>query len=134
MVPGLVELIVELRHPDADELEAMLDDVLRLLDRVSGEHRVDIDSELIMAVRPTLFDSGVVSLVQAAANEAGLSVRRIASGAGHDAVPVSDVIPSGMIFVPCHDGVSHSETESMTAQWAANGAEVLLRAVLSAAQ
>lgn len=40
--------------------------------------------------------------------------------------------PFGMIFVPSRDGISHSPKEFTTWQDAANGAEVLYRAVLLA--
>jgi len=33
------------------------------------------------------------------------------SGAGHDAMMVAPFVPSGMLFVPCRDGVSHAPDE-----------------------
>ena len=47
---------------------------------------------------------------------------------------MSRVAPTGMIFVPCVDGLSHNEAEAITPEWAAAGADVLLRAVLRSAQ
>lgn len=37
-----------------------------------------------------------------------------------------------MIFVPCEDGLSHNEAESITEQDAAAGAGVLLKAIMKA--
>ena len=42
-------------------------------------------------------------------NEATVPV--IASGAGHDALAMSEVTPIGMLFVRCRDGISHSPLE-----------------------
>jgi N-carbamoyl-L-amino-acid hydrolase len=53
------------------------------------------------------------------------------SGAGHDSVYVSRVAPTGMIFIPCRDGLSHNEAESVTPEDVAVGASVLLGAVLT---
>ena len=53
------------------------------------------------------------------------------SGAGHDAVYVSRVAPTGMVFVPCAGGVSHHPAERITPAQAAAGADVLLAAVLA---
>ena len=39
------------------------------------------------------------------------SVPVIASGAGHDALAMSEVTPIGMLFVRCRDGISHSPLE-----------------------
>jgi N-carbamoyl-L-amino-acid hydrolase len=55
------------------------------------------------------------------------------SGAGHDAVHVSRLAPTGMVFIPCQDGISHNEAESVTAEDAAAGANVLLHAILERA-
>jgi N-carbamoyl-L-amino-acid hydrolase len=52
------------------------------------------------------------------------------SGAGHDAVHVSRVAPTTMIFVPCRSGISHNEAESTSFEECAAGAQVLLNAVL----
>ena len=55
------------------------------------------------------------------------------AGAGHDSVHTADVAPTGMIFVPCKNGVSHNESESITFEQAEAGANVLLHAALTLA-
>ena len=55
------------------------------------------------------------------------------SGAGHDAVHVSKIAPTAMIFVPCKDGISHNESEYSAPEHLAAGCDVLLRAVLELA-
>ena len=60
-------------------------------------------------------------------------MRRISSGAGHDAVYVARTCPTAMIFVPCADGISHNEIESARPEHLAAGADVLLRSVLEVA-
>ncbi len=55
------------------------------------------------------------------------------SGAGHDAVYLARVVPTAMIFVPCKDGISHNEAEYASPEACADGANVLLRAVLARA-
>ena len=55
----------------------------------------------------------------------------LASGAGHDAVYVSKVAPTTMIFVPCKDGISHNEAEESTLDQCAAGTQVLMNAVLA---
>ncbi len=55
------------------------------------------------------------------------------SGAGHDAMNLSLIVPTTMIFVPCKDGISHNETEFATPDDLAAGASVLLNAMLTRA-
>ena len=51
------------------------------------------------------------------------------SGAAHDTMCVADHIPTGMVFVPCKDGISHSPEESVEPADAAVAAEVMPNAI-----
>jgi beta-ureidopropionase / N-carbamoyl-L-amino-acid hydrolase len=54
------------------------------------------------------------------------------SGAFHDALHLSRVAPTAMIFVPCRDGLSHNEAEYVEPEHAVIGARLLLEATLAA--
>jgi N-carbamoyl-L-amino-acid hydrolase len=71
--------------------------------------------------------------VREAATRLGYPAREIVSGAGHDACAVARIIPTAMIFVPCKDGLSHNEAESILPEHAAAGAQVLFEVVLARA-
>jgi allantoate deiminase len=49
------------------------------------------------------------------------------SGAGHDAAAVAAIAPIAMLFVRCHDGISHNPAESVQAEDAAVAVEVTSR-------
>ena len=82
---------------------------------------------------PSHFAPELVGSVREAAQVLGFSHRDIVSGAGHDAVYISRIAPTAMIFVPCEGGISHNEIESATPQDLAAGCDVLLNAVLARA-
>jgi len=86
--------------------------------------------ERIWNSAPVVFDARCVDAVRTAAAGAGLGHRDIVSGAGHDAVYVSRVAPTGMIFVPCDKGISHNEAGSIEPWHATAGAQTLADAVL----
>jgi beta-ureidopropionase / N-carbamoyl-L-amino-acid hydrolase len=65
-----------------------------------------------------------------AAERAGLQAATLPSGAGHDAQNMAVLCPMGMIFVPSIGGISHSPMERTSWDDCANGAAVLLGAVL----
>ena len=44
---------------------------------------------------------------------------------------MAKIAPTGMIFVPSVDGISHAPNEATTAVDMANGADVLLRTILA---
>jgi N-carbamoyl-L-amino-acid hydrolase len=58
---------------------------------------------------------------------------KIVSGAGHDAVYMARRVPTGMIFIPCKDGISHNEIEDARPEHLAAGCNVLLQAMLERA-
>ncbi|KVC72489.1 Zn-dependent hydrolase [Burkholderia ubonensis] len=133
-VPGGCFFTVEFRHPDDAVLDA-LDAALRAeLARVAGEAGLVAQIEQIFRYPPVPFAPACIGAVRDAADALGLPHMDIVSGAGHDACYIARVAPTGMIFVPCVDGLSHNEAEAITPAWAAAGADVLLRAVLQSAQ
>ena len=71
--------------------------------------------------------------VRKAAAGLGYTHQDIVSGSGNDACQVCTVAPTGMIFVPCEDGISHNEIESATPEDLEMGCNVLLHAMLSVA-
>ena len=71
--------------------------------------------------------------MQQATDALGYASREIISGAGHDAVYMSRVAPTAMVFVPCENGISHNEIENATRDDLAAGCDVLLRAMVERA-
>ena len=76
---------------------------------------------------------GYVDSVRRAAARLGLPHMDVVSGAGHDAVYIAQRAPTGMIFVPCKDGISHNEVEDAKPEHLAAGCNVLLHAMLEQA-
>jgi N-carbamoyl-L-amino-acid hydrolase len=70
--------------------------------------------------------------VSNAAKALGLSTRLMPSGAGHDAQAMAQLGPVGMIFIPSIGGISHSPKEFSKPADITNGANVLLKSVLTA--
>ena len=131
VVPGEVHFTVDFRHPEAAVLDAMERMLFAAVAEVCGTLRLEGTATKIWDQPPVAFDSQCIAAVRAAAAQSGFSAREIVSGAGHDAAYVARVAPTAMIFVPCHDGVSHNEAEFTSKEQCAAGAQVLLQAVLN---
>lgn len=139
-VAGSVSLTVDLRHPDAAELEAMHDELLAFAEgpafgpqEPGGRSLPRPQITPIWYSPPIVFDPVVVDALRDGARSAGLEPMDITSGAGHDACYVSGVAPTGMLFIPCADGLSHNEAESILPEHATAGAQATLNAVLTLA-
>jgi len=129
-IPGRVVMSVDFRHADPERLEILVAGLEKLAMSVQLATDVEIRLDRFWTSEPTPFDPGVVGAVQAACEELALPVRRLWSGAGHDAKYLQDVCPAGMIFVRSEGGLSHSEEEYSAPADIEAGANALLRAVL----
>jgi N-carbamoyl-L-amino-acid hydrolase len=129
-VPGTVRLTVDLRHPRADGLDAMEAALHAALAPIGQDTGTTITVTPVWSSPPVAFDPGVIAAISTATQRLGHSHRRMISGAGHDSVYTARVAPTGMIFVPCENGISHNIAENITPEQAARGANVLLQAVL----
>jgi N-carbamoyl-L-amino-acid hydrolase len=134
VVPGTVELSVDLRHPDAEALAAMAEGLRAAFEAVCADSGLGGALDEIWYSPPTSFDRSCIDAVRRAAGSTGVSFREIISGAGHDAKYMADICPAAMVFIPCRDGISHNELEHAEPEHAAAGCEVLLRAVVEKAE
>lgn len=139
--PGIVNVIaskarvtVDLRNTDNERLERAERLLDELLERLADSEGVHIESERLARFDPVRFDDGVASIVERKAALLGLSCRRMASGAGHDAQMMARLCPAAMIFVPSVGGVSHSPNEHTHADDLRAGADVLLHTLLDLAR
>jgi N-carbamoyl-L-amino-acid hydrolase len=133
-VPGVCRFSVDLRHPDGDELEAMDAGLKAAAAQVAEAHGLGHSVADVWNSPPIAFDAGCVDAVRKGAGIMNYSAMEVVSGAGHDAVYISRTAPTGMIFIPCEDGISHNESENATAGDCAAGANVLLHAMLDHAK
>ncbi len=132
-IPGEVYFSVDLRHPDGSFLDGMDTELRAACAAIADDAGLGVTVEEIWYSPPVAFDSNCVSAVRDAAGRLGYDHRDIISGAGHDAVYISRVAPTAMIFVPCADGLSHNEEESAESTDLAAGCAVLLHAMLDRA-
>ncbi|MDD2047758.1 hydantoinase/carbamoylase family amidase [Pseudomonas putida] len=126
VIPGTVALEVDLRHPVDAELSALENEVIAEIKRISPAAEV----RRVWRKPPVTFDARIVDAIAARTEALGYSARRMVSGAGHDAAHVAGVAPSAMIFIPSYQGLSHNVREYSSPEQCAQGATVLLGAVL----
>ena len=132
-IPGEVRFSVDVRHPETGVLAEMDAEIRESFTGIAQRAGVEVAIDRIWEKPPIVFDSRCVEAVREAAAGLGYDHRDIVSGAGHDACQVCTVAPTGMIFVPCEDGISHNETESATPEDLEMGCNVLLHAMLAMA-
>jgi N-carbamoyl-L-amino-acid hydrolase len=130
VIPGEVFFTIDFRHPKAETLAAMTQDLERALAGVCGELKLEFTNKQVLDQSPVQFDPRCIAAVRSATESAGFSNREMLAGASHDAAFIAKVAPTSMIFVPSRDGISHNEAEYSSKEQCAAGAQVLLHAVL----
>ncbi len=130
VIPGRVFLTIDFRHPDDDVLAGMDAAFREAAQAIADDIGLEMELEQIFYFAPVHFEESCVNAVRQGAQACDYSMREIVSGAGHDACFVANVAPTGMIFIPCVDGISHNEIEDAKPEWVTAGADVLLHAIL----
>jgi N-carbamoyl-L-amino-acid hydrolase len=132
VIPGQVDLTIELRDLDAGKLETIWSEIRAEGDAIMERWATSWTPPDWRAPNPTAYaDPGMRSVITAAAaTDLGLSAHSMPSGAGHDAQMLARIGPMGMIFVPSVGGISHSPKEYTKPEDVANGTNVLLQTIL----
>lgn len=125
VIPGEVELSVEVRSMQLESMHHIRDYI---------ENRFPAG---VCTLRCTFHQLPVPMsdvckrAISQSAEDLGLSQRDINSGAGHDTMILAECISNcGMLFVPSIGGLSHCPQERTEWKDAANGADVLLHALM----
>jgi N-carbamoyl-L-amino-acid hydrolase len=133
VIPGQVKFSIDLRNVSDALLDTMHEEMLAFVARTREETGLGVEIERVSYYPPCPFHPDCVNAVRAATEKLGYSSMDVVSGAGHDAIYAARVAPSGMIFVPCKDGISHNEIEDAQPAHLEAGCNVLLHAMLERA-
>jgi N-carbamoyl-L-amino-acid hydrolase len=130
IVPGKAVLSLELRAPDSPTFSRLEAALLDCAQEQADRYHLELASESLGRHEPAPLHPTLQQAVRTAAGALNLTYADLPSGAGHDAQSLAAVCPSGMIFIPSVEGISHSPHEFSRWEDCLNGANVLLHAVL----
>jgi N-carbamoyl-L-amino-acid hydrolase len=125
VVPGRVEMWVDIRGIDAEDVAATARAVREAAARIADREGTRIQPETLSTDAPVPMDPDVIQTIEAACRRVGVAYRRMPSGAGHDAMNMAKLAPAGMIFIPCRRGVSHNPDEYAAPEDILAGIDVL---------
>ncbi|MBJ30617.1 MAG: Zn-dependent hydrolase [Acidimicrobiaceae bacterium] len=131
VVAGSATMTVDLRNTDEGLLREAEADVAAFVADLAVDEGVVVVDRTLARFEPVAFDDRVVDIVADTAERLGHTVRRMPSGAGHDAQMLARVCPTGMVFVPSRDGISHNPAEHTDPDDLVAGADVLLQAIMA---
>ncbi|MCW0183370.1 MAG: allantoate amidohydrolase [Zavarzinia sp.] len=126
VIPGLVRFTMDVRSPSDSARRRAVADIDRAIGQIAEARGVDIAITLTHEAAACRCAPELIEAIGQSIARAGLPVRELPSGAGHDAMAFSRLCPVGMIFVRCEKGISHNPAEAITV----GDADVSMRVLL----
>jgi acetylornithine deacetylase/succinyl-diaminopimelate desuccinylase-like protein len=130
VVPGRATLVVEMRSMSEHSLDRAGEAVAAAAAAAASDFACTASVGVGLRIEPVQMDPGVVEALSRVCERSGRPWRRMSSGAGHDAGAMATRVPTGMLFVPSHGGISHSPLEHTDDRLLVYGCRLLLEAVL----
>lgn len=130
-IAGSAEVYVDVRDVDNDRQRLTAAEIVEGAQSICSRRGIGCESRLLADASPVILPRWLRDTVAEAATEAGVAHRVMPSGASHDAQMINHVVPTGMIFVPSHNGgVSHSPEELTRPAELAVGTDILAASLL----
>ena len=131
VIPGKVVTSLEIRDLDAEKIQRIYSLIEQRANEIGDETQTNFKFLPIDATaEPALTNPRIQNVIRKNASALGYSHQTMPSGAGHDAQDMAVFTPTGMIFVPSVNGISHAPDEYSTPEAIAKGANVLLLSIL----
>ncbi|MBO0859257.1 MAG: Zn-dependent hydrolase [Chloracidobacterium sp.] len=130
VIPGKVVTSLELRDLDAEKTKMLFEKILTEVQEIEKATGTKFEFKQAISTPPAPTDVRLRRVIDEAAKQLGFTTKSMPSGAGHDAQEMSRLGPTGMIFIPSVDGISHSPREFSRPDDIANGVNVLLGALI----
>lgn len=125
VVPGEVTLWVDVRGVDVLSIERTLANIQQTAENIAVIDGVGVNIEMLTADKPVALDKALAEQSAEICAEKGFSFLHMNSGAGHDAMHMTKICPTTMLFIPCKDGISHNPAEYASNEDICRGIEVL---------
>jgi N-carbamoyl-L-amino-acid hydrolase len=134
VVPGKVELGIDIRDINSTDKKVAVKKVIDLIHKIQEQRNLEIKYEILADEEPVVLSNKIISCLENEAKKYGFSYKLMPSGAGHDAMYMTNVTNVGMIFIPSINGVSHNIAEFSRMEDIKMGTDLLLKATIKLAQ
>ena len=125
VIPGEVKLGVDIRSISEVARNSVVTLVKEFIDVTTDKRGLSYTIEPIAQDHPVAMHPAMIREIEAVVTSLGVEYMALPSGAGHDAMHWADDVPTGMIFIPCLNGISHNPAEFADMDDIVMGAQVL---------
>ncbi len=113
VIPGEVVCSLDIRSADENILSSSYQTIKNKCEAICSERNIGVEWTILQETKSTICDTAMKDLLAKAIEDAGYELVHLVSGAGHDAVVISEVSPVAMLFVRCFKGISHNPLENV---------------------
>ncbi|MFC5746269.1 Zn-dependent hydrolase [Actinomadura rugatobispora] len=129
-IPGEVTMAVDIRDIDSDRQRETAAEFLARSRELCDRRGIGLRARELADASPVVLPVWIADAIGAACAALGVGRTGLASGASHDSQMINHIVPTGMIFVPSRDGLSHTPEEWTEPSELATGTRVLLASLL----
>lgn len=134
VIPKEVVLGIDIRDIDNKYLEKADNLVNELIVHVTRKRGLTYTLKQLTKDIPVKLSEKVINIIEKEANFLKIPYIKLPSGAGHDAMHMPEVSEfTGMIFVPCKNGISHNVLEEVNFKDVFMATEVLTKTLITLA-
>lgn len=134
VIAGKTEVTIDVRDIYEETRGQLLDRIERAAHEIAERRGLSVDIEKDISIPPVLVKDEIQQVIRDSAETCGLTTMPLISGAGHDAMIMGKYVPSGMVFVPSHNGKSHSPEEWTNLADCVRGVAVMTEALMKLAE
>ncbi len=128
VVPETVEFTIDVRHQVEAVKRQMVDGARAMCEEVAVAAALGLDwKPALPGSEAAPLSDRIRALLRRSCEAEGLRYLEMPSGAGHDARSMAALCPTGMLFIPCKNGRSHTPEEFALATDMDTGVAVLSR-------
>ncbi|WP_191559500.1 Zn-dependent hydrolase [Metabacillus idriensis] len=111
VVPDAVNISIDIRGTSMESKNRMVYGLRKYISQFQQKRRLYIDMKDLVNELPVVLDSYVIDSLIKSCEKHNISYMKLPSGAGHDSMNMAALCPTGLIFLPSKEGVSHHKDE-----------------------
>lgn len=133
VVPGRVSFTIDIRHTDASIMNKYIKETLNAMQEIATQMKININIDKYMDGDPVPMDKKLVETIKNKCIEKNIDFKMMHSGAGHDSQMMASKFPTGLIFVPSKNGISHNPQEHTKPEELLEGVKALIETLYTLA-
>lgn len=133
VIPEKVTMTIDIRSIHFKSKRKVVSELYQIIELIEKKRNVKVSISQLCNDRPIKMNDDIIHFLVQSCEKLNLSYRQMPSGAGHDAMMMAKRFPTGLIFVPSKNGISHNKEEFTSLEQIGAGVSLLKEAILQAA-